>query len=85
MRVQRFGYVYDFNGKLSYKSVLIITLIAVQTKAFPHIPQHRRACAIENSHTVLWDYSDLNFAGYFMLSGHPDYEPKTTNDPITPI
>ena len=28
-----------------------------------------------SSRTVLWDYSDLNFAGDTMLSGHPDYEP----------
>ena len=84
MRVWCFGYVYDSNGKLSYKSVLIITLlvvIAVQTKAFPLVPQHRRACTIGNLHTVLWDYSDLNFAGNFMISGHPDYESKTANDP----
>ena len=65
-------------GKLSYKSVRIISVlgvISIQKKLFCLVAQHQRVYKIKNLHIVLWYHSDLNIAGDFMLSGHPDYEP----------
>ena len=67
-------------GKLGYKSVRIIRflgVISIQRKSFCPVAQHQWVWKTGNLHVVLRDYSDLNFAGEFMLSGHPDYEPFT--------
>ena len=65
-------------GKLCYKYVRVITFLGVistQTKSFCLIAQHQCVYKIQNSPTVLGDHYDLKFAGDFMLSGHPGYEP----------
>ena len=65
-------------GKLGYKSVRIIRFLGIiskQTKSFHLVAQHQWVNKSENLHTVLWDYSDLNFTREFMQSGYPGYEP----------
>ena len=68
-------------GKLGYKSVRIIRflgIISIQTKSFCLEAQHQWVNKSENLRTVLWDYSDFNFARDFMQSGYPDYEPLSS-------
>ena len=62
-------------GKFGYKSVHIIRflgIISIQTKSIRLVAQQQWVNKSENLRTVLWDYSDFNFARDFMQSGYPD-------------
>lgn len=54
-------------------------ILFVQTKSFRLLAQHKWVYKSETLYTVLWDYSNLNFAREFMQSEYADYEPLVSS------
>ena len=55
--------------------IKFLGVISIQTKSLRLVAQHQWVYKRENWHTVLWDYSDLNFARTLMQSEYLHYGP----------